>query len=327
MTRRQLLADSSLIFVALIWGATFVMVQDAVREWPVFAFLSLRFGVATLAFLPWLLWQKLRQPSAPSMTPGRFGSGPAGRAWSVLPSIVIGLALATGYAFQTGGLMYTTPAKAGFITGLSAVIVPVGAAMFLKQPANGSTVLGVLLATLGLGLLTLNRDLTVGFGDLLVFGCAICFAAQILLVGRYASQSSAVRLATLQVATVTVATFIMSLLIEVPRGIPPMTWNVLFAAVFTGLLATAMAFGFQASAQRFTTATHTALIFSLEPVFAALFSYLLIGEQLTGRLLVGCGLILAGMLSAELGSLGLDAWRRVRAQRAMRRVRAGADAD
>ena len=318
MTRRQLLADLSLLLVVFVWGATFVMVQDAVRVWPVFAFLSLRFGIAALAFLP-LLWWKRRGHAA---SPGDPGDRPRFRPSRriVLAGVVIGLVLAAGYAFQTFGLRYTTPAKAGFITGTSVVMVPIGAAFFLRQPVEAPAILGVILATVGLALLSLNQDLSVGFGDLLVLFCAVSFAVHILLVGRYAPRVSATWLAALQVTTVAVATFGLALLTELPQGIPPLTGSVLFAAAFTGLLATTMAFTFQASAQRFTSATHTALIFSLEPVFAALASYVLIGEQLTGRVLWGCALILAGMLSAEFGSVLLAVWRRRRLRDNLRRA-------
>jgi drug/metabolite transporter (DMT)-like permease len=306
LTRKQLLADSSLILVVLVWGATFVMVQDAVREWPVFAFLALRFTIASVAFVPVLLWKKTRSPQ---LVQAQRDARRASNRAILLPAIVIGVALASGYAFQTAGLLYTTPAKAGFITGLSVVMVPLGAAAFLRQPASPPAVVGVILATAGLALLSLNQDLQVGLGDLLVFFCAISFAGQILLMARYAPRSSAFRLAALQILTVAIVTGLISLFTEVPGGLPPLTEKVLFAAVFTGLLATTVAFTLQAAAQRFTSATHTALIFSLEPVFAAIASYLLIGEQFTARILVGGGLILAGMLSAELGSIWLANWR------------------
>lgn len=302
--RRQFIADLTLLLVVTLWGATFVMVQDAIREWPVFAFLALRFAIATAAFGPIFLWRRRRSDS----TGNREGTKTQGG--FLLPAIVIGLVLGASYAFQTLGLLYTTPAKTGFITGLNVILVPVGAALFLRQKAGAPVILGVLLATIGLGLLSLNDDLSIGFGDFLVFICAIAVAAQILLVARYASRVSPFRLAAIQIATMAVACAIISLIFEVPAGLPPLSGNVLFAAVFTGLLATTFAFTAQAWAQRFTSASHIALLFTLEPVTAALFSYLLIGEILTLRALIGCALILVGMLAAELGSLWLEARRK-----------------
>ncbi len=305
MNQRQLIADLSLVAVVAVWGATFVMVQDAVMAWPVFSFLALRFWIASVAFVPFLLWRGIkRKKERPALKAQKASAGEAfgsmgRRAW--LPGVWIGLALCAGYAFQTFGLLYTTPAKAGFITGMSVVMVPVGAALFLKQRVTGPVIFGVILATFGLALISLNAEMTIGLGDGLVFLCAISFAVQILLISHYAPGMSALNLAVIQVLTTAVGTTILALIFELPAGLPPIQGNVIFAAIFTGLLATTFAFSIQSWAQRFTSATHTVLIFSLEPVFAALASYLLIGELLTARILSGGGLILAGMLVAELG--------------------------
>jgi drug/metabolite transporter (DMT)-like permease len=280
-------ADLLLLFVAAIWGGTFVMVQDAVAVYPVFAFLALRFSLASLVFLPILARRRHATSQKPS--PGRVSR--------LLPGLLIGSMLFAGYAFQTYGLRWTTPAKAGFITGLSVVMVPLGSAFFLRQRPSRAAWGGVGLATVGLALLTLNQDLRVARGDLLVLGCAIAFAVHVLLVGHFAPRLSPLNLAAGQIITVAVLAGGLGLLVG--EGIPRPTGPVWFAAIFTGLLATALAFGAQTLAQRFTSPTHTALIFATEPAFAALFSFLLIGEQLTPRALLGCGLILAGMITAE----------------------------
>lgn len=294
MKRTQLTADAALLFATMIWGLTFVMVQDAVLAYPVFAFLAIRFLFAALALAPFLA----RQPRNPAVL--LAAHNPARRrqidAW--LPGGVIGVALFAGYAFQTFGLLYTTPAKAGFITGLSVVLVPIGQALFLRRVPANATLLGVALATVGLALLSLQGDLTIGRGDLLVLLCAIAFAAQILLIGRYAPRWQPVRLTMIQIVTVAVLSTVASLLWEDRPGWP--AGNVWFAAAFTGVLATSLAFYIQSRAQRATSATHTALIFAAEPVFAGLFSFLLIGERLGPRQILGSALILAGMLVAEL---------------------------
>ncbi|MDW8317677.1 MAG: DMT family transporter [Anaerolineae bacterium] len=289
MTRHQLAADASLLFVTAVWGATFVMVQDAVMGFPVFAFLALRFALAAAVLLP-----LAREASSPLPHDRR----PLARA---LPGVLVGLALFAGYAFQTFGLRYTTPAKAGFITGMSVVLVPLGQAIFLRRAPGLGPTAGVLLAAVGLALLSLEPNLAVGLGDLLVLACAFSFAAHILLVGRFAPTWSPARLALAQIATVAVLSSLAALAVEQPLPWPAR--NVWFAAAFTGLLATALAFFVQSRAQQATSPTHTALIFAAEPVFAGVFSYLLIGEILGPRQLLGSALILAGMLTAELGSL------------------------
>ncbi len=281
-------ADLALVVVTAIWGGTFVTVQDAVASYPVMTFLAIRFTLAALVFVPILLrGHSLTLAAMIERAPRQI----------LLPSLVIGLTLFAGYAFQTYGLRFTTPAKAGFITGISVVLVPIGSAIFLRRPPARPAVIGVILATGGLALLTLNDDLSIAPGDLLVLGCAVSFAAHILLMGRFAPRFEAVPLAAGQIAGVALLSWLTALLLDGPPAWPAP--NVWFAAGFTGIGATSFAFWVQALAQRFTSPTHTALIFASEPVFAALFSFLLIGEQLTVRALTGCGLILAGMLIAE----------------------------
>jgi drug/metabolite transporter (DMT)-like permease len=355
------LADGALLMVALIWGATFVMVRNAITTYPVLSFLALRFAFAALVLLPVVLLRRHRsrqrgeslpsslraagstaranerltakqspqpapQIASSGSSPPRndyreslgscsIASAPRFASWcanSLTPSrtdrvsgrvlvlisapLLMGIALFAGYALQTFGLRLTTPAKAGFITGLSVVIVPVVSTLALRQRLSRGLWLGVGLATAGLALLSLQADLSVSRGDLLVLGCAVAFACQILLTGRFAPRWDPLLLTFGQIVVVAIAAGAAALLLESP---PTPGRSVLFAAAFTGILATSLAFGIQTVAQRFTSSTHTALVFSTEPVFAALFSFLLIGEVLGSRQLVGCGLILAGMITAE----------------------------
>ena len=185
---RQLNADLALLLVTLIWGATFVMVKDAVSAFPVFSFMAIRFALAAAALLPLTIWRRRQLAAADPAGPftGRhLLSGRRLRRLAV-PSLLIGGALFAGYSFQTAGLTLTTPAKTGFITGLSVVIVPLAAALLLRQAPGRNTWIGVTLATLGLALLSLTADLRIEPGDLLVLGCAFSFAAHILLTGHFA---------------------------------------------------------------------------------------------------------------------------------------------
>ena len=291
---RRAIADMSLLSVAFIWGLTFVMVQDAVRAYPVFAFLSARFLFALLAFLPVAFILRGR-------TEGWGASTPLSR--QIGAGALIGLILFAGYGFQTTGLQYTTPAKAGFITGLSVVIVPVLGMLFAHERPGAMVWLGVGLATIGLALLSLigvSLETGINPGDILVFFCALSFAGHIFITGRFSHRMNPLVLTLTQILTVALLSTVTSHFFEPPTPIFP-SGQPLFAAIFTGVLATAVAFGVQTIAQRFTTATHTALIFATEPVFAALASFALIGERLGLLQMVGGALILAGMLAAELG--------------------------
>ncbi len=290
MSRRQLLADVSLLLVTAIWGGTFVMVKEAVSAFPVFAFLFIRFTLATLSLLPLRSWLE-----------GRFRffrpMGARGGIHALAAGALLGVVLTAGYGFQTFGLQYTTPAKAGFITGLSVVMVPILATVLMRKPPEPGIWWGVILATVGLALLSLNRDLRPQLGDVLVFFCAISFALHILVTGHLAPGHAPLLLTLGQLATTAILSGIISLAWEWPW--PPLNTQMLFAAFFTGLLASTLAFTLQTLAQRFTTPSHTALIFSTEPVFAAMFSFLLAAEPITLRTVAGGSLILAGMLVAE----------------------------
>jgi len=288
-TRRQLWrADLALAGIALIWGATFVLVKQALEDASTLLFLALRFSLAGLALVV------IFRPLA-----GKFGNPrllwPGG--------ILAGLCLSAGYLFQTAGLRYTTASKSAFITGLSVVLVPMfGAALRRRLPA-GTEVLGVAAATGGMALMTLDLEtLRIERGDLLTVGCAVGFAVHILVVGHYAPRVSFQALTLAQVATAA------ALALATCWWIEPATlrWStgIVGALVVTGLLATALAFSVQAWAQQYTTPTHTALIFALEPVFAWLTSFLAAGELLSLRASVGALLILAGILVVELKLFG-----------------------
>lgn len=245
-------------------------------------FLSLRFGLAAAALL--LL----------------FGRRVARlRAGEHLRAGLVGVFLFLGFALQTAGLEHTTASRAGFITGLSVVLVPLFLALAHRRLPPAWTGAGVTLATLGLGLLSLEGGSGSPWGDLLVLGGAVAFALHILAVGRYARRMDPLALAAVQVAVVALLSLT---LLSLGAGRQAPGAEVWAAAGFTGLVATALVLVIQNVAQARTSATHTAIIFTLEPVFAALFARWLAAEPLTARTLVGGGLIVLGMLAAELGS-------------------------
>jgi drug/metabolite transporter (DMT)-like permease len=286
---RQLHADGLLLLVTLIWGSTFVLVKQSTVHFPVYAFLCLRFSMAAVVLLL-LFGGRLRRLDRRSAIAG------AG----------IGLFLFGGYAFQTTGLRYTSASKAGFITGLSVVIVPVLSAILLKRAPGRNPLLGALLATAGMALLSLGPNLMPTAGDAIVLGCAFCFAFHIIAVSKFAPHTDALALTTLQVAVVAVLSALACLATE---GLPGRAgMGTLSAAAFTGVFATALAFAIQNSVQTFTTPTHTALIFAAEPVFAAVFGFILAAEHLSSSGWLGCLLILLGMVLAELPAPGQAAW-------------------
>lgn len=273
------------MLVTFAWGATFVLIKNALALVSPFVFNALRMAVATGALC--LIFRK---------TLSSFTRQAA------LGGIVMGTFLFLGYAFQTTGLRLTTPSKSAFITGLAVVMVPLVVAITDRRTPNRWTLLGVLGALVGLYLMTIPAGegfslATVNRGDLLTLGCAVSFAMHIFVTGHMTKQHRFEALSVVQVAT---AAILMSFAIPLETPHLAITRGSAFAILFTGLICTAAAFSIQSWAQQFTPPTHTALIFALEPVFAALTSYVLLGEHLGTRGTIGAILILGGILMSEL---------------------------
>jgi drug/metabolite transporter (DMT)-like permease len=212
---------------------------------------------------------------------------------------MIGIFLFAGYLFQTLGLQTTTPPKSAFLTGLATVMVPLLGALVYSIKPQVSEVVGVLAATLGMGLMTLEGPIgSIGRGDLLTFGGAVAFAAHIVATGHFAERIGYEILSITQVGAAALAALTLFWWVETPR----IEWQplVVWAILVTGLLCTALAFTIQAWAQHYTTSTRTALIYALEPVVAWITSFCIAGEGLSGRGAAGAVLILSGVLLVEV---------------------------
>ncbi|HEY8347262.1 MAG TPA: DMT family transporter [Symbiobacteriaceae bacterium] len=288
-------ADALLLSVAAVWGATFPVVKNATDlsqgGVPTYWFLAARFTAAALLLA--LVYR--RRLAAASW-----------RTWAA--GGLVGLFLYAAYALQTFGLAYTSSTKASFITGLNVVLVPIFSVLWLRRPPGLGAWLGVTTATVGLALLSLSGgDLHFSYGDLLVLMCAVGFALHVVAVGRFAGPHDPVALAVIQLIVTALLSGISHLLTHgsLGPGVPEVHWwsgpaHVIPALLICSVFATAAAFLLQNVLQPFTTPTHTALIFSAEPVFGALFSFLLMGETLTPREYVGAALMVLGMILAEL---------------------------
>lgn len=285
MNRRRA-AEAALMFNTLVWGATFVVVKAALRDVSPVLFIALRFTLATAALLaafrggalPWRSWKTA-------------GAG-----------ALTGVFLFSGYLFQTMGLRLTTAPRSAFLTGLTSIAVPWLAALVYRVRPRISEVMGLLIATAGLAFMTLPGIRgPMRVGDLLTVGCAVGFAAHIVTLGHFSEKMSYELLAVSQIAVAAILGWALFSWVESPR----VAWRpaVVWAILITGLLATALAFSIQAWAQRYTSPARTALIFMLEPVFAWITSYCLVGEGLSGRAAAGAALILGGVMMVELKPL------------------------
>ena len=287
------LAHILLLAVVFIWGATFVLVKDALQDASPLLFNLLRMSLAFVA-LAILNHRQLRHINRRN----------------IVSSLVVGLFLAAGYQFQTTGLARTTAAKSALITGLVVVFVPLSTLIPAVRPAGTNAprwtaAIGALLAFSGLLLLTTppgtswqNLFTSIVLGDLLTLGCAIAFAAHLLSLAHASQKVPTAQLATLQIGA---AALIMA--ITLPLGGKPhlnLTPRLIVALAITSLLATAAAFTIQSWAQQHLPPTHTAILLTLEPVFACLTSFLVLHEHLGQRSLVGAAFILAGIAFIEL---------------------------
>ena len=290
---RSARAHLLLLAVVLIWGATFVLVKDALTDISPLLFNLLRMAIATVA-LAAVYHRQIRHL----------------RRAHLIAGAVVGFCLALGYQFQTAGLARTTPAKSAFITGLVVVLVPLLSAVPVLR-ARGmhgprwNAVTGAVIAFGGIVLLTTPartpwRSIfaTVNRGDWLTLGCAFGFALHMLALAHYSPRTPLAALAVLQLGACTVFMGISLPIFEQP--ILHTSTRLLAALLIAALLATAAAFTIQSWAQQSLPATHTALILALEPVFAWLTAFFFLHERMTGRAATGAALILAGIAVTEL---------------------------
>ena len=282
--KRQFHAEFMLATVTLFWGATFPIVKDAITEMPVMAFLWVRFAMAAilLAFIA-----------------GRSRIASLDRrGWRL--GILLGTLLFASYLFQTFGLERTSSANAGFLTGLGVVWVPLMAGPILIKPAAFGSKIGVGIALLGLFLLTWHTPWTINFGDLLVVICSVFVALHILGLDAFTKGYDPRALTFVQIATMAVLGCIGSLAFEPTSWPQEWTSSLISAFAITAVFATAYAFWAMTTFQNRTTPTRAALIYTLEPVFAAIFSVWLAGDRLTAIGWFGGAMIVIGMIVAEV---------------------------
>ena len=277
-------ALAALIAVTAVWGVTFVQVKDAVKLYPLLAFLAVRFVLATAA---------LAFPAGARVaTLGRRGGAAAG---------TLGLLLAAGYVLQTAGLERTTVSGTGFITGMYVVLTPLIALALFRTRIGIAAWLGVAVSTAGLALLSGVHSGSLG-GDLLVLSASAVYSLQIVLMERFAPRYDALAFTFVEMAAAAAGLLVAAGAygdLGVPHG--GTVWG---ALLVTGVFASALAFLVQTWAQRRTSATRTALAFAMEPVFTALFGFTLAGDRLGALGWGGCAAIMAGIVLAEPSAAG-----------------------
>jgi drug/metabolite transporter (DMT)-like permease len=294
-------ADAAILGTTIIWGSTFALARDVLDHWPPVAYLALRLGLAAALFV--LLFPR-------QVARARGGAWAAGAA--------LGLLIGFGFLGQTAGLLYTTPAKSAFITGLTTPLVPFVAFLLARARPSRENLVGIVLATIGGALILAPADAGgLNTGDLVTLGTTILFATHITLLSVYARRYDPRQLSVLQI---TVAAALLAsawaalwlygetgagpLAPALARELEPLVWDAraVWQLVYLSVVATVLTFLMWAWGQARMTAAHAAVIFSLEPVFATLFAVLVRGSaEWTGpRATAGAVLIVSGVLASEL---------------------------
>ena len=285
---KRLQADLGLMFCTILWGSTFVVVKNSLDHSSVFLFLALRFTLAGLLMAAW-------RPRV-FFTVERE---------EIFAGLRLGFFMFCGYAFQTAGLQYTSASNSGFVTGSSVVLVPLLFALFWGHKLTTWVYAGALAAGFGLYYLTIPPEgvAHLNRGDVLTFVAAASYAVHIILVSEYTKQHSASALSVLQVTACGGMAWIMTGVAAAIRWQPVRfepSWSLFIGIAVCAIFATAVAFSIQLWAQQYTTPGHAAILFTLEPVFAVLTSYIFLSERLAARALFGAAFVLAGILIAEL---------------------------
>ncbi len=285
MTKTQLKANILLLLTAAIWGLAFVAQKVGAEHVGAFTYNGIRFALGSISLIPLILFLNKKKNDRDSLK------------FTVKAGIIAGCALFIATSLQQMGVMGTTAGKAGFITGLYMVIVPI-LGLFLKQKVNKSTWIGIVIAIIGLYLLSINEDFSISNGDLLVLIGSVGWAVHILLIDNFTKKIDPLKLSSVQFATCSILSLVMAIIFEDINmvGISGAMVSILYG----GLLSVGVAYTLQVVAQKNAKPSHAAILLSMESVFGALGGAMFLGERIGARGLVGCILIFIAIIISQL---------------------------
>ncbi|MFC2102240.1 DMT family transporter [Bacteroidota bacterium] len=283
-------SDMLLLLAAAIWGFAFVAQRVGMDYVGPFTFSAVRFSLGSLVLLPFLFFRKERAFN-------RLTTSKKERKKIILMQLLLGLLVFGGVSFQQYGLVYTTAGNAGFITGLYVVFVPV-IGLFLGQRNHFTIWIGVALAVAGLYFLSVKEGFTINFGDYLVLICALIWAIHVLVVGFVAPKTDPIRTAIIQFAICAVLSWIVAIGVE-EIAIQPIL-DALWPILYGGVMSVGIGYTLQVFAQQKAHPAYASIILSLESVFAVLGGWLILNEVVSSKILLGCCLMLAGMIIVQL---------------------------
>lgn len=278
--KQALLADLSLLFVAIAWGIGFIVIKNALDFMDPIYMLFLRFTLSSL--LMGIIFIKKTK----TINIGDLKAG-----------IIIGIILFFAFLSQTVGLQYTTVAKQAFITASNVVIVPFLLWFIIRKKPDIYEIIAAILCFVGIGLISIEGVMKFSKGDILTMICAVFFACHIISVGHYAKKHDPIKLTIIQFGTAAVLSLLACLVFGIEFS--PITMDISKAILFMALVSTIFAFGIQNVAQKYTTPSHAAIILSLESVFGSVFSIIFLKDKLTLQLIIGCLIIFVAVITAE----------------------------
>ena len=278
--KKILYADLSLFIVAIIWGSGFIFTKNALDHMTPLYILGFRFLVASIGF-GIILFKKIRKAKWKDIKAG----------------MIVGFFMFFAFAVQTVGLQYTTVGVQAFITATNVVMVPFFYWILTKSRPGPYEFFGAILCFIGIGILSLDTNLRVGYGEFLTFLSAIGYALQIVAVGFFAKDVDSYVLTFTQFVTATVLSFALAIPFE-PR-LTQINPGAVVPIIFLAVFSTMIAFLIQNIAQKYTTSTHAAIILSLESVFGSIMGIIILKEDVTAKFIIGCLAIFISVLAAE----------------------------
>jgi len=291
LNKTNLRADCLLLLTAVIWGCAFVAQRSGMRYVGPFTFNGIRFALGGCALIPLIMYRNRRYGT-------QSGSGPSFFSLEFLKKgLLIGVVLFCGASLQQIGMVFTTAGKGGFITGLYVILVPV-IGLFLGQRPGWSSWAGSILATFGMYLLSVTETLSIAPGDLWVLASAFFWACHVLILGWLSPKMDTIKLACAQFFVCAVLSLAAAAVAE-PISISGIRDGIL-PILYGGLMSVGIAYTLQVVAQKDAPPAHASIILSLETVFAAAAGWILLDEGLSLRAMIGCVLMLAGMLLVQL---------------------------
>lgn len=277
---KTLMADLALVFITILWGGNFIVVKNALDYMDPIYMTFLRFGFSAIS-MGLIFFRNMKKMTLKDLKSGS----------------IIGLVMFFAFILQTIGLKYTTPGKQAFIIASNVAMVPFIYWFITKKRPDNYEVMGAILALIGIGIISLNKNFRLEIGDSLTLGATVFFALHIISVGQYAKKSDPIVLTVLQFAIVAILAFLVCIFLKIP--FERLDSRMIKSIAYSSVVSTSLCFGIQNVAQKYTSSTHTAIILTLESVFGAFFSIILGQDVLSLRFILGCIVIFSAVIIAE----------------------------